>query len=115
MFVTNYHSRIVEDVRGPNHIYEWIGSPDVIDEIGIPGQGEIDNPYSDFGSHHVTQIPETGKIYDPSYGGNPYNSFEEWEENSIAGFFEFIEEEIDGVKRWFYRIRKNTTANEITD
>ena len=59
--------------------------PNVTDAEGIPGQGGIANPYSDFGSHYVVSVADV--IYDPSYGGVPFSSLEVWEANSIDGFF----------------------------
>lgn len=102
----------VADVRRPDHFYEWIGIPDVTDNPeGLPGQG-IQNPYSDFGVYYVTFV--NGRIYDSSYGKN-YMDIKSWEEDSIDAFYKFTELEGSSEERFIYKIRKNTSQDEIID
>jgi hypothetical protein len=48
---------------------------------GIPGQNNP-NPPSTFLDHAVVQYQD--KLYDPSYGGTPYNNIVSWEDTSLA-------------------------------
>lgn len=55
----------------------------IIDLKGVAGQGN-DNPYSEFYNHFIVKY--NNKYYDPSYGGGVYDTQEEWEDASLAGF-----------------------------
>ncbi|MCG8328773.1 MAG: hypothetical protein MI974_13865, partial [Chitinophagales bacterium] len=94
-------------IRKENYKYEWLNTPEVVDLEGVPGQGNIANPYSDFGSHYIVLM--NGKLYDPSYGLK-YNTLKDWEEGSIDGYY-IVEEVLspnDPEKKYYYlRIREN--------
>lgn len=52
------------------------------DLAGVPGQNTT-NPKSMFNWHGLVEVGT--KVYDPSYG-NVFNSMQEWEDDSVAGF-----------------------------
>ncbi|MBK9462524.1 MAG: hypothetical protein IPN94_24655 [Sphingobacteriales bacterium] len=54
---------------------------------GLAAQGNND-PYSLFSDHALIRI--NNKIYDPSYGTGPFNTFADWEVASIQSFGAFI-------------------------
>ena len=51
--------------------------------LGLAAQGNND-PYSRFSDHALLRI--NNKIYDPSYGTGPFNTFADWEAASIQSF-----------------------------
>ena len=66
--------------------YSYIFNDDVKDGDGVAGQGN-GNPPAKFIRHFIVQY--NGLFYDPSYGGatgGPFNSQEDWENASVAGF-----------------------------
>jgi len=55
----------------------------IIDLKGVAGQGNED-PYSEFENHFIVMYNH--EYYDPSYGGDIYNTKEKWENASLDGF-----------------------------
>ena len=72
--------------------------------LGVAAQGN-DNPYSRFQDHSLVQI--NNKVYDPSYGTGPFNTFSDWEVASIASFGAFIR--IGTPPMYVLWIEKNNT------
>jgi hypothetical protein len=52
-------------------------------KVGVPGQGNPDPP-SAFANHFVVRLADA--YYDPSYGGGPYRTENEWENAALDGF-----------------------------
>lgn len=50
----------------------------------MPGQGNP-NPPGGFFNHFIVKYD--GKYYDPSYGGGPFDTQNDWENASLDGFF----------------------------
>ena len=63
--------------------FTYVFGPKFTDQQGMPGQGNF-NPVSTFLEHFIVEYG--GKYYDPSYGGSPRMSQEEWENVSISYF-----------------------------
>jgi len=115
----NYPSKI-DSVEVKNRLsaghYGWIGTPEVVEEDGIIGQGNK-NPFSDFNRHYIVKIGDV--YYDPSYG-KKYSSVKQWEDDmekgSIAGFYrETSFKTVNGETSIRWIIRKNTSATEIKE
>lgn len=66
-----------------------------IDLLGVRAQNNL-NPLSVFADHALLEIEDSNnniKIYDPSYGGRPYDSLSDWANSSIEGYgVQFIDE-----------------------
>jgi len=56
---------------------------EVQDGVGVAGQGNP-NPPGAFYNHFIVKYDD--KYYDPSYGGGPFRTKEQWEDNSLDGF-----------------------------
>jgi hypothetical protein len=98
---------VFPDIRRENHEYEWIGTPQVLDNpSGIPGQNTV-NPYSDFGAHFVAL--SNGRLYDPSYG-HVYDSLKEWEDNAVSAFGFLDYDQSTGI--YYLWFRKNEPSQE---
>jgi len=113
---SNNGSKLDNYNRTENGEYGWLGTPEVTEFNGLPGQGN-DNPYCDFSRHFI--VKTNGKYYDPSYG-RFFNSIKEWEDagnkKSIAGFY--IKEEIlteKGNRSLKLLIRKNEDNDDIKE
>lgn len=57
---------------------------DVVNQPGIPGQRNPEPPPAFFNHFIVTH---GGKLYDPSYGGGPFNDQATWESGALDGLF----------------------------
>ena len=78
---------------------------DCAEQTGVAGQGTGNtNPPPAFGNHYVVKYG--GKIYDPSYGNDPYNSEDEHENASIDGIVAAIGGELRAKKN-------NPTTKEL--
>jgi hypothetical protein len=58
-------------------------SSEIVDQPGVPGQGGVFDPPGYFDEHYIVKYGIL--FYDPSYG-NGRMSAQEWEDTSIAGF-----------------------------
>ncbi len=67
--------------------YSWVVGTDVVDNAGVPGQGNPNRPGAFF-NHFIVRFG--GRYYDPSYGGPSYATQWEWEDASLDGFFTII-------------------------
>jgi hypothetical protein len=77
----------IEDfIRSADKSYNWIGSPEVTDQEGVPGQNNS-NPSSNFNNHQL--VFYKGKFYDPSYGLS-YANETELSEKAIDGFYKKV-------------------------
>jgi len=56
---------------------------EVYDGVGVAGQGNP-NPPPAFYNHFIVKYDN--KYYDPSYGGGPFRTREQWEDRSLDGF-----------------------------
>jgi hypothetical protein len=117
----------IEDfIRNADKSYNWIGSPEVTDQPGVPGQNNS-NPSSNFNNHQL--VFYKGKFYDPSYGLS-YNSETELSEKAIEAFYKEVtkpknESEVgidvngngvigDDIPKYpIYFIQKNSTGLKI--
>lgn len=61
--------------------FTWLAT----DLGGVSGQGLVENPRSIFSNHGL--IRHGQKLYDSSYGTGPFSTLEEWEEQSLDGFY----------------------------
>ncbi len=66
----------------------WFTVSDMQDGSGLPAQNN-DNPVGWFGNHALVLLE--GKVYDPSYGGEPFSDFNAWEDAAVAGFVKSVE------------------------
>jgi hypothetical protein len=66
----------------PNNYGRAYRTGGVGEQDGIPAQGNPD-PRSTFTDHLVVEY--AGGLYDPSYGGGPYNTLLDWENAALAG------------------------------
>jgi hypothetical protein len=64
--------------------YYWGDTVEAFDEPGESGQW-TNNPKSTFTDHTIVLI--NGQFYDPSYGTGPFDTLQEWEDASVAGFY----------------------------
>ncbi|MCB9081379.1 MAG: TPM domain-containing protein [Lewinellaceae bacterium] len=102
----------VVDMRLPGHRYAWLETPDVADMPGLPGQGPVLNPYSDFSEHQLVAVG--AKLFDPSYG-RVFPDLPAWEDNSLAGVgvFNRIQDPITGQEYYYLFVQKS--KNGIPD
>ncbi|MFC1460897.1 hypothetical protein ACFLQR_00070 [Verrucomicrobiota bacterium] len=63
--------------------YPWLGTPEVSDQNGIPGQ-KTANPASIFGNHQITLVQS--EYRDPSYG-EVFTGLDDVDNRAIAGFY----------------------------
>lgn len=63
--------------------YSYVMDVDVVDQPGVPGQGNPDPPGA-FYNHFIVQYGS--QFYDPSYGNGPFTSQAAWENASLDGF-----------------------------
>lgn len=75
----NFNEDFGFDIPNFGRIYQVNG---VTDAVGVAAQSN-GNPWSKFADHEI--LVYGGKIYDPSYGGGPYDDLLAWEAASLAG------------------------------
>ncbi len=81
---------------------------DLLDQVGVPGQG-VENPPANFNLHYI--VRSLGKYYDPSYGNGPFQGATEdeaarnWKNHSLAGFSQNCRDIGDAGRR----VRTNKT------
>jgi len=93
--------------------YDFVGSPQVIEKDGLPGQGNP-NPISNFDNHYLVKIEGKNGYYDPSYG-TTYESLMDFQKRSIAGFYRFSREDVglnsdnEELYKYYFRESSKTT------
>jgi hypothetical protein len=104
--VKNDRGQAVVVYRG----YNWRGKPQVADEPGVEGQNTKD-PRSEFTNHVLVVVESEKKVFDPSYGGDPYTfqmnlneAVKKIDDTAIAGYYQLDAKRAPGV----YAIRANS-------
>jgi hypothetical protein len=83
----------------------------VQDQDGKAAQG-VANPRAHFQTHYIVAVD--GKYYDPSYGGDAFESSADWEAKSVAGFavqYKDVVANPNLVTRWL--VKKNTDGVDL--
>jgi hypothetical protein len=80
--------------------YPYVVDEETTDQNGVAGQGNA-NPPGQFRNHFVVKY--NGRIYDPSYGGEPFGTTaadceQKHEDGSISGFSTLVVVIVDGVE-----------------
>jgi hypothetical protein len=81
ILIKNYTFSAADAEQIPNYGPVYLAGFGTHSAAGIAGQGNPDPP-SRFVNHEI--VIYNDKIYDPSYGGNPYNDLLNWEAASLA-------------------------------